>query len=210
MRRILLLVCLPIAVLLAACGDDGAAAPAGATTTATSEVPDDDDVVDDEPVVDTTETTVDTGAPAGDAPRAGAADEGLGDALLVADLDPDAEVPGPGVDGAAGRFEAELVEGVLCVDAVVTGLQSPVIGAHVHQGDAGDNGPVVVDIGGPSLTDGGVATWSEICVEVDDALIDALAAAPEGHYVNVHTELAPDGAVRGQLAVASIFERSLR
>jgi hypothetical protein len=208
-RRILLLVCLPIALLLAACGSDDDAAPATTTeTTATTETIETTAVTDDdEPAAP---TTVDTGAPAGDAPGAGAADEGLGDALLVADLDPGAEVPGPEVDGAEGRFESELVDGVLCVDAVVTGLQSAVVGAHVHDGEAGENGPVVIDVGVPSLIDGGVATWSDVCIEVDDTVIEALAAAPERHYVNVHTEQARDGAVRGQLAVASIFDRSLR
>lgn len=204
MRRILLLVCLPMALLVAACGGDDGATTA-TTTTVTTEAP-----ADAEPATTTTRATVDTDTPAGEAPGDGAADEGLGDALLIADLDPDAEVPGPGVDGAAGRFESELVDGVLCVDAVVTGLQSPVVGAHVHEGAAGENGPTVVDLGLPALVDGGVATWSDVCIEVDDQLIDALATAPERHYVNVHTELAPDGAVRGQLAVASIFDRSLR
>jgi hypothetical protein len=155
------------------------------------------------------EATVPTDAPAADGPDGGSADEGLGDALLVADLTPDAEVPGPGQAGAAGRFEAELVGGVLCVDMDVAGLDEPVSGAHVHDGAAGTAGPVLVDLGPPGEAIGGEARWRDACTEVSDEVIERLAASPDQHHVNVHTAAFPAGAVRGQLAVASIFDRTL-
>ena len=182
MHRLLALL-VPLAVL-ASCGngdgDDGAAA--GATST-TSRTP----------------TTV---ADAGE-------DEGMGDAVLAADLDGSGPVPGPGHAEATGRFEAELVEGTLCVDLVVTGLDPAATGAHLHRGAAGEEGTVVVDLGPPSSTGDGTSTWADACTDVDDAAIDDLAAAPEGHHVDVHSGSFPDGALRGQLGVISIFDRTL-
>jgi hypothetical protein len=222
MRR-LLAVLVPLA-LLAACGDDDDAADGPTTTvvgdesTETPTEPDDDDVDVEEPdgddgaAPDTTvpDTGVPTDAPAGDAPGDGsAADEGLGDALLVSDLTGDAEVPGPGHPSASGRFEAELHEGVLCVDMAVSGLGAAVSGAHLHAGAAGEAGPVIVDIGSPTSSDGDPVRWTGACTEVGDDAIARIAEAPERVYVNVHTAAHPDGAVRGQLSVASVFDRTL-
>lgn len=156
----------------------------------------------------TTGSTVPTDAPAGEGPGGGEGD-GMGDALLVAGLRPDEEVPGPGAAGAAGRFEGELADGVLCIDMVVRDIGDLVIGAHVHEGGAGTAGPVLVDLGDPTSLDPASATWTDVCTEVPDDVIERIAAAPEQHYVNVHAVSFPDGAVRGQLSVASVFDRTL-
>lgn len=222
MRRLLALL-VPL-TLLAACGDDDDAAGAPSTTVV-GDAPDDARSAPDEGEVspaDVTEpdvvaaettvpaTTIPTDAPAGEAPGDGAEDdEGLGDALLVSDLDGTAEVPGPGHPEATGRFEAELHEGVLCVDMVVSGLAAPVTGAHLHDGPAGETGPVIVDIGSPTSPDGDPVRWDDACTEVADDVIERLAGTPERVYVNVHTSPHPDGAVRGQLAAASVFDRTL-
>jgi hypothetical protein len=224
MRR-LLAVIVPLA-LLAACGGDDDAAD-GPTTTAVQEDPGDRDAEadaeateeadGDEPSPEAatpdptiSDATIPDDAPAGDAPGEGSADdEGLGDALLVSDLSAAAEVPGPGADGATGRFEAELHEGVLCVDMVVSGLGADVVGAHLHDGAAGSAGPVVVDIGGPTAVGDDEDRWDDACAEVGDDVIARLAEAPDAVYVNVHTGDHPDGAVRGQVAVASVFDRTL-
>lgn len=42
-----------------------------------------------------------------------------------------------------------------------------------------------------------------------DDVIEDLTAAPELAYVDVHSSSFPDGAVRGQLGVISIFDRTL-
>ncbi|HEX4902646.1 MAG TPA: CHRD domain-containing protein [Acidimicrobiales bacterium] len=214
MRRVLGPLLL-IALVVAACGgDDDDTAPS--TTTAAPAEDDGGEAAQDDGDPDVTtsttqaSTTTDAAdAPAGDGPDAGSADEGLGDVLLVADLTPDAEVPGPGDPEAAGRFEAELVEGVLCVDVDVAGLSAEVTGAHIHDGATGAAGPVLVDLGAPGETIGGEARWRDACTEVSDEVIERLAGAPDQHYVNVHTGAHPDGAVRGQLLVASVFDRTL-
>lgn len=219
--RPLLAVLVPLA-LLAACGDDDDAA-GGPTTTVvgdagaegSTEQPDDDAIEDaSEPgsAADTSvpETTVPTDSPAGDAPGEGDEDdEGLGDAVLVADLAGASEVPGPGDPAGTGRFEAELHDGELCVDMVVSGLGAPVTGAHLHAGAAGESGGVIVDIGVPATAAADPGRWDDACTGVADDVIERIAGSPEAVYVNVHTAAHPDGAVRGQLAVVSLFDRTL-
>lgn len=218
MRR-LLAVLVPLA-LLAACGGDDDATERATTTvvgedageTATEADEPEQDGEADDGAADTTlpETTVPTDAPAGDAPGEGAEDdEGLGDALLVSDLDGGSEVPGPGDPAATGRFEAELHDGVLCLDMDVSGLGAAVTGAHLHDGAAGEAGPVIVDLGEATNVGGDPVQWVDACTEVSDDVIARIAEAPERVYVNVHTTAHPDGAARGQLAVASVFDRTL-
>lgn len=217
MRRWLALL-VPLVVLVA-CGDDDDAAD-GTTTTSVDDATLEDDAAepgtdDDsgaEEASDETapETTVPGDAPAADAPGddAGAGD-GLGDAVLAADLDGSAPVPGPGDPAGNGRFEAELVDGTLCVDMRITDLDASVTEAHLHSGRDGEDGPVLVDIGLPTSTADGAGTWDDACTGVDDDVIEDLAAAPELAYVDVHSATFPDGAIRGQLGVISIFDRTL-
>lgn len=216
MRRLLALL-LPL-VLLAACGDDDAAGP---TTTVADDIESStdetetasetgDDGTDPDDADAAPETTSAEDAPAGDGPGDGAGEgDGLGDAVLAGDLDGSGPIPGPGHPSATGRFEAELVEGTLCVDMVVTGLDSSVTEAHLHSGRPGEAGPVLVDIGPPSSTSETTSTWTDVCTGVDDAVIEDLADAPELAYTDIHSGSYPDGALRGQLRVISIFDREL-
>ncbi|HSP03261.1 MAG TPA: CHRD domain-containing protein [Acidimicrobiales bacterium] len=217
MRRWLALL-VPL-VFLVACGDDDDAAN-GTTTTVVDDATLEDDAAepgtDDDTGVEEAsddtapETTVPGDAPAADGPGddAGAGD-GLGDAVLASDLEGSAPVPGPGDPTGNGRFEAELVDGTLCVDMRITDLDASVTEAHLHSGRVGEDGPVLVDIGPPTSTDDGAGTWDDVCTGVDDDVIADLAAAPELAYVDVHSATFPDGAVRGQLSVISIFDRTL-
>jgi hypothetical protein len=66
--------------------------------------------------------------------------------------------------------------------------------AHIHRGNANENGSIVVD---PSASfSGGVAVSS---VAVDDDLEREILAAPHRYYFNVHNSEFAAGAVRGQL-----------
>jgi len=225
MRRLLHLL-VPLALLVAGCGDDDAADP-GAEPTTTSEPgrvedeadePDDADEPagkpddEDEPATSAPDTPV----PADDAPAENAPGEGVHEGegiddpgVLLADLAGDAEVPGPGDDAGQGRFEAELVEGSLCIDMVAEALDSDVTTAHVHEGAAGSAGAPVVDIGPPTTAAATTDTWADVCVPVDGPLVERMATEPDRFYVNVHSASFPDGAVRGQLALASVFDRQL-
>ena len=83
-------------------------------------------------------------------------------------------------------------QGEVCWDISVTQLTSPVILAHIHQGAAGVNGPVVVDFMEP-------ANGLNGCVSADAGLIKQIRRQQADYYVNVHTTMFPVGEVRGQL-----------
>lgn len=65
--------------------------------------------------------------------------------------------------------------------------------AHVHSGEAGSNGPVVVALEVTGEKD-------DMCIAVDKDKLQPLVDKPEAFYVNVHTADFPSGAIRGQLA----------
>ena len=112
---------------------------------------------------------------------------------LQAALLPDNQVP-PTASSGSGTALVTLNQGQgeVCWDISVSDLTSPVILAHIHQGAAGTNGPVVVDFMEPVNGLNG-------CVHADAALIKQIRQDPAGYYVNVHTTMFPGGEVRGQL-----------
>jgi hypothetical protein len=71
---------------------------------------------------------------------------------------------------------------------------------HIHDADAGVNGPIVVNFftGVP-----GDAVPLAGCVAIDRALAKDILANPEGYYFNLHNVPFPGGAVRGQLSASS-------
>lgn len=83
----------------------------------------------------------------------------------------------------------------VCSVIRVTGIALPATAAHIHQGAAGINGPIVVHLPAPNAA--GVSTG---CTHAPRTLIAAIMQHPTGYYVNVHNAPYPEGAVRGQLA----------
>ena len=83
----------------------------------------------------------------------------------------------------------------VCYELSVEDIMLPAIGAHLHEGDAGENGPIVVELIPPDAS--GVSSG---CEEVSRELALAIIQDPEGYYVNVHTEDFEKGAIRGQLS----------
>jgi glucose/arabinose dehydrogenase len=108
------------------------------------------------------------------------------------------EVPGPGDEDGTGSSTVtiNLTSGELCFTITAENIILPAAAAHIHVGEAGVPGPVVVPLTPPDETG-----MSEGCVaDVDAELLNAIAANPAGYYVNVHTSDFPDGAIRGQLS----------
>jgi hypothetical protein len=100
-------------------------------------------------------------------------EDGSGTATIV--LDPDAGT-------ACWTFSVENID--------------PVTVSHIHEGAAGTDGGVVVD-----LDLDGFDGSSEGCNDAADAAtLQAIIDDPAGYYVNVHNEAYPGGAIRGQLA----------
>lgn len=82
----------------------------------------------------------------------------------------------------------------LCYELSLQGI-SGVTAAHIHEAPVGEAGDAEVDLefSGP---DGG----ADACLDgIAEDVLEEIAANPDRHYVNVHTQEFPDGAVRGQL-----------
>lgn len=79
------------------------------------------------------------------------------------------------------------------INVTATGLSGPITGAHIHEGDTGTNGPVII----PLNNEG-----NRIQMEVNNiSPIDLISLMNGGTYVNIHTEANPAGEIRGQLGL---------
>jgi hypothetical protein len=126
-------------------------------------------------------------------PKPGALPRALSAYLLVGN---EAEPIGTGTGFALVDISTDWTR--LCYVLNVVGLNSNPTAAHIHHGAAGVNGPVVVPLTAPV---GGVAAG---CATVEPTLAADIATHSGDYYVNVHTGLAPAGAIRGQLTVAPL------
>lgn len=116
---------------------------------------------------------------------------------LTATLAGAEEVPTPGDPDATGTATVNLdvTKRNLCYEVSVQKIDAPV-GMHIHEGERGESGSIVVPLKTPTASD----TTTTGCTDVDATVIGRIAASPGGFYVNVHTEAYPQGAVRGQLS----------
>jgi hypothetical protein len=89
------------------------------------------------------------------------------------------------------RKDASMV----CYRLHAANVTLPTVAAHIHNGAAGVNGPVVI----PFTAPGADGNSSGCVANVAGALIDQIIANPAGFYVNVHTKEHPAGAIRAQL-----------
>jgi hypothetical protein len=106
---------------------------------------------------------------------------------------------GTGSDHGFGWASVVISGDSVCFGVRWTNLDE-VLMAHVHVGDEGVPGPIVVPlfVEGPGPNSSDSSAWG--CVRgQDEAVLQAIAAGSEHYYVNVHTAQFPSGAVRGQL-----------
>ena len=106
-----------------------------------------------------------------------------------------AEVPGPGDSHGSGTVivTPNPDKGEVCYELTVTNLQE-VVAAHIHEGAAGKEGPVKVDLTAPK------SGTVKGCTRAEAAVIQGIMQQPANYYVNVHTAEFPKGALRAQLA----------
>ena len=129
--------------------------------------------------------------------------------LLTADLDGRNEVAtgatnngmvgDPNGTGEVYVFGIDGYPTTLCYVLLVDKI-APATAAHIHEGPAGTNGPVVVNLAAPA--DGNAAdclTEGEAGKFVGDQTVAEILANPANYYVNVHNAEYPGGAIRGQL-----------
>jgi hypothetical protein len=133
------------------------------------------------------------------------------DTTFFVGLDGQQEIstPAPGSPGAGdpdgtgfARITIDAATDEVCVELDTTNVDDLIL-MHIHRGQAGVNGPVVVDFaysGPPDVTK---------CVP-GGAVTDEIIANPLSFYLNAHTNtpvtgVFPGGAVRGQLEPSSIL-----
>ena len=79
-----------------------------------------------------------------------------------------------------------------------------VVGAHIHPGVAGINGPVIVNTGltagTPFVASSGTGEFRATGIAVDAATAQAIVNNPASFYFNIHSPLNAGGFARGQLA----------
>jgi hypothetical protein len=78
-----------------------------------------------------------------------------------------------------------------------------VVGAHIHPGVAGINGPVIVNTGlsagTPFVASSGTGEFRATGITMDAATAQAIVNNPAGFYFNIHSPLNAGGFARGQL-----------
>jgi hypothetical protein len=110
------------------------------------------------------------------------------------------EIPGPGDPDASGTTDIRLNQGqgTVCFTATWANIDGTVFAGHIHRGAAGVAGPILVTLLSGSFSGTDAASG---CVEnVDAALIKEFRQNPSAFYVNIHSDVFPGGAIRGQLS----------
>lgn len=115
---------------------------------------------------------------------------------FVVPLSGEAVVPGPGdPDGTGGVFVfVDSKKGRFCFFADTGNISVPLTGVHLHLAPAGSNGPVVLDLHGPS-EDPDVSG----CFDIARDFARDILKHKDSYYIDIHNQEFPDGAVRGQL-----------
>lgn len=110
----------------------------------------------------------------------------------------EAETPaGDPVATGTATVRLRAGEGQVC-HAVDAKNLPPALAAHIHRGDAGAAGPVVIPLRTPNASGA-----SSGCTAAARTLVASILADPASFYVNVHTNEFPGGAIRGQLTGTS-------
>lgn len=137
-------------------------------------------------------------APASGCPRTLLTARSGGTAFRVS-LTGDTESPaGDPVGTGTATVRLRAGQGQVCFSFDVQNITLPAVGAHIHRGDAGSAGPIVIGLLAPG--NGGASSG---CVAAARSTVAAILAAPGEYYVNVHTTDFQAGAIRGQLTGTS-------
>ena len=86
-------------------------------------------------------------------------------------------------------------------------------GFHIHSGEAGENGSIVVgpEFGDPETVAAGAGSLTRTLANTDNVTLEAIGEIlrnPRAFYVNLHTESSPNGFMRGQLRLGEEFQQT--
>ncbi|MCK5378504.1 MAG: CHRD domain-containing protein [Acidobacteria bacterium] len=115
-----------------------------------------------------------------------------------------ASLSGSRIVGAEGDHDAMGVgvigigDGMVMYWIVVDGIEEPTA-AHIHDGSAGVNGGVVIDLGSGFSAVGDGAWMASGSTAIDPGLSASMSGEPENYYFQVHNASFPAGAVRSQV-----------
>jgi hypothetical protein len=121
-----------------------------------------------------------------------------GAVFLVADMK-GTNAPPADLDGV-GRAVFRIQGTQVCWAISWSKIQTPNVG-HIHLGEPGVNGPVVVGFWRGQLPDG--MTGVTGCSTTTPETVAAILANPGGYYANVHNVEHPAGAVKDQLRIVN-------
>jgi hypothetical protein len=115
------------------------------------------------------------------------------------------EVPEADPDGKGrARFKFDVEDSEVCFTVFFFRTGTPNRG-HIHVGDAGVNGGIVVplfelaSLPADERNDALERGYLRDCVDADPAVLEEIEANPDGYYCNLHNARFPGGAIRGQL-----------
>jgi predicted small secreted protein len=136
-------------------------------------------------------------APAGPCPRTLLATNGgrVFNVTMVGEAESPAGDP---VATGTATVRLRAGQGQVCYKIAASNLGGPAVASHIHKGDTGVAGPVVIPFTTP-----GADGKSAGCAGVARTLVAQILADPGSFYVNVHTGEFPAGAIRGQLTGTS-------
>lgn len=122
---------------------------------------------------------------------------------LVARLNGEKEVPGPGDPNGKGRalIFPNAKKRRVCFDLNWKRIQGP-LQAHIHKGGPDVAGPIKVTLFDVDEPLPGPSAAVDGCIKkLKRKLVRKIKNYPKRYYVNVHNENYPAGAIRGQLKV---------
>ena len=113
----------------------------------------------------------------------------------------------PAIASATGsaRITGDNAANRMCGTFSWSGVASPVVFGHIHEGERGqpENPAVTINLVGPNLN--GAPNPATGCTTVPGALIDKMNRYSAYFNVVVHNKQFPGGALRGQLGCATLL-----
>ncbi|MEO6167611.1 MAG: CHRD domain-containing protein, partial [Chitinophagales bacterium] len=116
--------------------------------------------------------------------------------LFTARMNGSQEVPAvtTAASGVAG-FSLNPTRDTLCINVSLQGLSGDVTGIHIHEGLAGTNGDVIMDLT-PFISGNRLSTSLTGSALTPEMIAKMLAGS---FYLNAHTDQNPNGEIRGQI-----------